>query len=53
VISINLSANSTSVRIPVYDFDGSTPNPTSFDVYIYDSAGNLTETNFSWEATGL
>lgn len=50
---IQVSANSTTEKKPVYDFNGATLNPTSFDVYIFDSGGNQVACDFSWSAEGI
>lgn len=53
IVNIKVNANSTSPRIAVYDFDGSVPNPTSFDVYIFNESGSQVACDFSWEASGI
>ena len=53
VTSISLSAGGTTPVTLIYDFVDS-PNPTSFDVYAYDSNGVImtTPVTFSWAIKG-
>lgn len=51
VESISVTALSTAPRIAVYDFVDA-PNPTSFKVLLYDTAGNRVSGAFSWSARG-
>jgi predicted phage tail protein len=51
VTSITLSPLGTSARYAIYDFAG-TPNPTSFKVLLFDSAGNRVSGTVSWTARG-
>lgn len=51
VDSIVVTPKGTAFRIAVVDFTDA-PNPTGFDVYIYNSAGTNTPTDFSWSAVG-
>lgn len=51
ITSINVTPNSTSPIIAIYDFLD-VPNPTSFKVLLYDTDGNRLSGNFSWSARG-
>lgn len=52
VKSINVTPkNDTAGYKPVVDFDDS-PNPTSFDVHIFDDDGNRVAVPFYWKAGG-
>ena len=49
--SINVTPQSTTPVIAIYDFVD-VPNPTYFNVYLYDLNGNRITGNFSWTARG-
>ncbi len=51
VSSIVVTASGTTARYPTYSF-ADVPNPTSFKVLLYDSAGNRVSGEFSWTARG-
>lgn len=51
ITSIVVTPNSTSQVTAVYDFTDA-PNPTGFDVYLFDNAGNRVSGDFSWTARG-
>lgn len=51
VSSITVSPQGTTALRAVYDFVD-TPNPTSFKILLYDSAGNRTSGTVSWSARG-
>jgi len=51
VSSITLAPLGTTARYAIYDFAG-TPNPTTFKVLLYDSAGNRISGTVSWTARG-
>jgi hypothetical protein len=51
--SLTVSANGTTFRNAIYDFVD-TPNPTGFDVYLFDENGNeLSSGEVSWNARGV
>lgn len=52
VTSITVTAKSTSARYAVYDFTD-VPNPTSFKVLLFDTAGARVSGTFSWSAKGV
>lgn len=52
VNSITVSVNSTAYRIVIYDFTD-VPNPTTFKVLVFDSAGNRTSNTVAWIARGV
>lgn len=52
-VTANANGGTPESMNPIYDFDGSTVNPTSFDVYIFDKDGAQIAAAFSWEATGI
>jgi predicted phage tail protein len=52
VQSISVTPLSTSAVIAVYDFVD-IPNPTSFKVLLFDTAGNRVSGAFSWAARGV
>jgi hypothetical protein len=51
VESINVTPLTTTARYATYDFVD-TPNPTTFKVLLFDSAGARVSGNFSWTARG-
>lgn len=50
--SITVTPLGTSARIAVYDFVD-VPNPTSFKVLLFDTAGNRVSGTVSWSAKGV
>lgn len=52
VESITVTPKGTAARIAVYDFVDA-PNPTSFKVLLFDTAGNRVSGDFSWSAKGI
>jgi predicted phage tail protein len=50
--SITVTPSGTAARIAVYDFVD-VPNPTSFKVLLFDTAGNRVSGGFSWSAKGV
>lgn len=52
VQSITVTPATTTAVIAVYDFND-VPNPTSFKVLLFDTAGNRVSGNFSWSARGV
>lgn len=52
VQSITVTPATTAAVISVYDFND-VPNPTSFKVLLFDTAGNRVSGNFSWSARGV
>lgn len=52
VQSISVTAASTSAVFAVYDFID-VPNPTSFKVLLYNTAGTRVSGSFSWSARGV
>ena len=51
--SLTVSANGTTFRNAIYDFVD-TPNPSGFDVYLFDENGNeLSSGEVSWNARGV
>jgi len=53
VSTITLTANSTSAAFVTYDFNGATPNPTSFKAFAWDAAGARLTRDVSWTARGI
>jgi len=51
VTSIGVSVNGTVPLTVIYDFDD-VPNPTDFDVYVFDDVGDRASATVSWTATG-
>lgn len=51
VTSITLTAAGTTPLTAVYNFSGA-PNPTSFSIYLFNSAGQRVSGNVSWSAKG-
>lgn len=51
VSAITVTPLGTSARYAIYDFND-VPNPTSFKVLLYDSAGNRVSGTVSWTARG-
>lgn len=51
VTSITVTPQGTGARYAIYDFAG-TPNPTTFKVLLFDSAGNRLSGTVSWTARG-
>ena len=51
VTSIQLTPNSTTAAIAIYDFV-STPNPTTFKVLLFDAAGVRISGTVGWQARG-
>jgi Putative phage tail protein len=51
VSSINVSANSTTPVTTIFDF-ASVPNPTSFKVLVFNSAGTRVNATVTWAAKG-
>ena len=51
VESISVTPSGTTPRIAIYDFVDA-PNPTSFKVLLFDTAGNRVTGPFSWSARG-
>lgn len=51
VASINVTAAGTVPRYAIYDFVDA-PNPTSFKVLLFDTAGARVSGDFSWSAKG-
>jgi hypothetical protein len=49
--SIGVTPSGTTPRIAIYDFVDA-PNPTSFKVLLFDTAGNRVSGPFSWQARG-
>lgn len=49
--SITVTPTGTAARLAVYDFVDA-PNPTSFKVLLFDTAGNRVTGGFSWQARG-
>lgn len=52
VESITVTPKGTAARIAVYDFVD-VPNPTSFKVLLFDTAGNRVSGDVSWSAKGI
>lgn len=52
VQSITLSPKGTAARIAVYDFID-VPNPTSFKVLLFDTAGNRVSGDVGWSVKGV
>lgn len=52
VQSITVTPATTGARIAVYDFTD-VPNPTSFKVLLFDTAGARVSGDFSWTARGV
>lgn len=52
VFSISVTPATTTPVIAVYDFVD-TPNPTSFKVLLYNTAGTRVSGNFSWSVRGV
>jgi hypothetical protein len=52
VQSITLTPTGTAPKYAVYDFDDS-PNPTGFNVYLFDLNGSATTGIVSWTARGV
>jgi predicted phage tail protein len=50
--SITVTPSGTAARIAVYDFVD-VPNPTSFKVLLFDTAGNRVSGGFSWSIKGV
>lgn len=51
VESITVTPSGTTARIAIYDFVDA-PNPTSFKVLLFDTAGTRVSGPFSWQARG-
>jgi predicted phage tail protein len=51
VEGISVTPSGTTARIAIYDFVDA-PNPTSFKVLLFDTAGNRVSGAFSWQARG-
>jgi hypothetical protein len=51
VTSIQLTPNSTTAAIAIYDFV-STPNPTTFKVLLFNTAGTRISGTVGWQARG-
>lgn len=51
VESIVVTPSGTTPRLALYDFTNA-PNPTSFKVLLFDTAGNRVSGTFSWQARG-
>ena len=51
VQAIVVTPAGTAARYAIYDF-ADVPNPTSFKVLLFDSAGNRVSGDFSWTARG-
>ena len=49
--SITVTPSGTTARIAIYDFVDA-PNPTSFKVLLFDTAGTRVSGPFSWQARG-
>ena len=49
--SISVTPSGTTARIAIYDFVDA-PNPTSFKVLLFDTAGNRVSGPFSWQSRG-
>jgi hypothetical protein len=52
VEAITVTPQGTAARIAVVDFTD-IPNPTSFDIYLFDSDGNAVTGDARWEARGF
>lgn len=52
VESITVTPKGTAARIAVYDFVDA-PNPTSFKVLLFDTAGNRVSGDVSWSVKGI
>ena len=52
VESITVTPKGTAARIAVYDFVDA-PNPTSFKVLLFDTAGNRASGDLSWSVKGI
>lgn len=52
VTSITVTPSGTTARYALYDFTD-TPNPTTFKVLLFDSAGARASGDFSWSARGI
>lgn len=52
VSSITLTPKATAARIAVYDFTD-VPNPTSFKVLLFDTAGNRVSGEVGWNVKGV
>lgn len=52
VESITVTPSGTAARIAVYDFVDA-PNPTSFKVLLFDTAGTRVSGGFSWSVKGV
>lgn len=52
ILSITITANSTTPIFTAYDFT-STTNPTSFKVFAYNTAGARVNANITWLARGI
>ena len=53
LISITITANSTSAVFTAYDYSYATINPTTFKVFAYDAAGARVNANITWLARGI
>lgn len=52
VESISVTPSGTAARIAIYDFQD-VPNPTTFKVLLFDTAGTRVTGGFSWSARGV
>ena len=51
-IQVTAMPSTPGAYFAIVDFTD-VPNPTSFDVYIYDSAGTQVASDFTWTAEGI
>ena len=51
-IQVTPKGDATTKRFGIYDFTD-VPNPTSFDVYIFDESGTQVAEEFRWESRGF
>jgi hypothetical protein len=53
VDSITLTVEGTTPAVPIYNFDGSIPNPVSFKILVFNQAGARINATVSWKARGI